>query len=87
MQTSLSVKQNKIAGLNIYPNPVKNGTLHITSNSSSAKTVVIYDVLGKEVSNTKTSNNSVNVSNLKGGVYIVKITEDGKTDTRKLMIE
>lgn len=84
---NLSVKQNSIAGLNMYPNPVKNGNLYITSDSSNAKTVAVYDILGKQVINTKTSNNTVNVSNLKGGAYIVRITEDGKTDTRKLIIE
>ncbi|HQE33196.1 MAG TPA: T9SS type A sorting domain-containing protein [Flavobacterium alvei] len=83
----LSAKQNEIARLNIYPNPVTDGTLYITSNSSEAKTVAVYDILGKQVLNTKTSNNAVNVSNLKGGAYIVKITEEGKTDTRKLIIE
>ncbi len=83
----LSVKQNTIAGLNVYPNPVTDGNLYITSNSSNAKTVAIYDILGKQVLNAKTSNNTVNVANLKGGAYIVRITEDGKTDTRKLIIE
>lgn len=85
--STLSVKQNSIAGLNVYPNPVKNGNLYITSNSSNAKTVAVYDILGKQVLNSKTSNNAVNVSNLKSGAYIVKVTEDGKTDTRKLIIE
>jgi hypothetical protein len=83
----LSVKQNSIAGLNVYPNPVTDGNLYITSNSSNAKTVAVYDILGKQVLNSKTLNNSVNVSNLKGGAYIVRITEDGKTDTRKLIIQ
>jgi hypothetical protein len=83
----LSVKQNSISGLNVYPNPVKDGNLYITSDSSNAKTVAVYDILGKQVINTKTSNNAVNVSNLKGGAYIIKITEDGKTDTRKLIIQ
>jgi hypothetical protein len=85
--TQLSVKQNSIAGLNMYPNPVKNGNLYITSDSSNAKSVAVYDILGKQVINTKTSNNAVNVANLKSGAYIVKVTEDGKTDTRKLIIE
>jgi hypothetical protein len=83
----LGVKQNTIAGLNMYPNPVSNGTLYISSNSSEAKSVSVYDVLGKQVLNTKTSNNTVNVSSLKGGSYIVKISEDGKTDTKKLIIQ
>lgn len=84
---ALKVKQNSIAGLSMYPNPVTNGVLYITSNSSQAKSIAIFDVLGKQVLNTKTTNNSVNVANLKGGIYVVKITEDGKTDTRKLIVE
>jgi hypothetical protein len=83
----LGVKQNAIVGLNMYPNPVSKGTLYITSNSSEAKSVLVYDILGKQVLNSKTSNNAVNVSSLKSGSYIVKITEDGKTDTKKLIIE
>ena len=83
----LGVKQNTIAGLNMYPNPVSKGTLYITSNSSEAKSVSIYDVLGKQILDTKTTNGAVNVSNLKAGSYIVKITEDGKTDTKKLIIQ
>lgn len=83
---NLSVKQNQIDGLKIYPNPVTNGTFFINTSSDSTKEVVVYDVLGKQVIKTSTTN-SVNVSNLKGGVYIVKITEDGKTATRKLIIK
>ena len=85
--TTLAVNQNSISGLNIHPNPVTNGTLFITSNSNEAKSVTVYDLLGKQVLKAKTSNNAVNVSNLKGGAYIVKITEDGKTDTKKLIIQ
>nr|WP_315146273.1 T9SS type A sorting domain-containing protein [uncultured Flavobacterium sp.] len=83
----LSIKQNSISGLKVYPNPVKDGNLYLTSNSSEAKTVAVYDILGKEVLNAKTSNNTVNVSSLKGGAYVIKITQDGNTDTRKLIIE
>jgi hypothetical protein len=84
---TLSNSKFEISGLNMYPNPVTNGTLYITSNNSNAKTVAVYDILGKQVLESKTSNNAVNVSNLKGGAYIVKITEDGNTDTRKLIIQ
>jgi hypothetical protein len=80
-------KFNAIAGLNMYPNPVTNGNLYISTDNNSAKSVEIYDILGKQVLNAKVSNNTVNVSNLKGGAYIVKIDEDGKTATRKLIIE
>lgn len=83
--TALGVNKNDISGLSVYPNPVTNGTFSINSTTGSTKTVVIYDVLGKQVLKTNTTN-SVNVSNLNGGVYVLKITEDGKTATRKLVI-
>jgi len=87
-QSVLSVSQNNsIAGLKVYPNPLTGRTLFIESNANAEKAVVIYDVLGKQVLNTKTSNNSVNVAQLNGGVYIVKITEEGNTATRKLVIK
>ena len=85
--TVLRLDQNAITGLNVYPNPVKNGNLFITSNSSDAKLVSIFDVLGKQVVKASTTNNVVNVAKLKGGVYILQITENEKTATRKLIIE
>lgn len=83
---ALSVKENQIAGLNIYPNPVTNGKFFISTDANAEKSVVIFDVLGKQVVKT-TATESVNVSNLNAGVYIVKITEEGKTATRKLIIK
>jgi hypothetical protein len=86
-EANLGLIQNTIAGLNVYPNPVTDGTLYITSNSTSEKAIAMFDVLGKQVLNSKTSNNAVNVSALKGGVHFIKISEDGKTDTKKLVIK
>ena len=77
---------NTIEGLNIYPNPVTNGKFFISTEANAEKSVVIFDVLGKQVVKT-TATESVNVSNLNAGVYIVKITEEGKTATRKLVIK
>ena len=82
----LAVKQNTIAGLEIYPNPVTNGTLFINTTANAEKNVTIFNVLGKEVFNTTTANNAVNVASLNSGVYILKITEAGKTATSKLVV-
>jgi hypothetical protein len=82
---TVSVKDNNIAGLSVYPNPVSGNTLYVTSNNSIEKSVAIFDVLGKQVVNTTTSNGAINI-NLNAGVYIVKVTEEGKTATRKLVV-
>lgn len=83
---SLGVNQNSISGLNIYPNPVTNGTLYINTDANAERTVSVFDVLGKQVLKVTTSNNAINVATLNAGVYIVKVTEEGKTATRKLVI-
>lgn len=84
--TALGISKNAIEGLKVYPNPVTNGTLYIDTAADVSKEVVIYDVLGKQVVNT-TTQNAVNVSKLNAGVYIVKVTEEGRTATRKLVIK
>ncbi|AIJ36625.1 T9SS type A sorting domain-containing protein [Flavobacterium psychrophilum] len=75
-----------ISGLKIYPNPAKN-LLNITSDSFETKNVAIYNVLGAQVLAANVTNAPINVANLAKGVYVVKVTEEGKTATRKLVIE
>jgi hypothetical protein len=84
---TLANQKFEIAGLKVYPNPVTNGNLFISSDSNSTKQVNIFDVLGKQVVKTTVTSQPINVSALNSGVYIVKITEDGKTATRKLVIK
>jgi uncharacterized delta-60 repeat protein len=69
----------------IYPNPAQN-VLHLQSNNfTSIKAVKIYDLQGKVV--LEDTNDTINVSNLSKGLYIVKIsTEEGEV-TKKFMKE
>ena len=85
--TTLQNQNNEIAGLKVYPNPVSNGVLHVESSLNLEKTVSLFDVLGKEVIKTTTSNTTINIANLNSGIYIVKITEGGKTATKKLVVK
>lgn len=85
--TLSSASFSQIDGLKMYPNPVKGGNLHIETASNGSIEVAIFDLVGKQVVSTKVVNNTVNVANLTTGVYVVKITEEGKTSTKKLVIE
>ena len=75
-----------IEGLSVYPNPAKE-FINISSATNDKKTVTVYDVLGKQVMATVVSNNVLTVSQLNKGIYILKISESGKTSARKLIIE
>ena len=79
--------QEPIEGLNIYPNPVTSDRIYITSKSSQAKEVEIFDVLGKRILQATISGKELNVSNLTPGVYIIKIKEGDATATRKLIVK
>lgn len=78
---------DNINGLTMYPNPLSGNTLFLTSTANAAMSVQIFDLLGKEVLKATVVNNAVNVAKLTAGVYVVKITEEGKTATRKLVIQ
>jgi len=83
----LKTEQNTISGLKVYPNPVSNGALFIESDANVEKTITVFDVLGKQVFNTTTSNTAINVSTIDSGIYMIKITEEGKTAVKKLVIK
>ncbi|GGD19272.1 hypothetical protein GCM10011343_07330 [Flavobacterium orientale] len=82
-----SVNDNAIAGLKIYPNPIAGNTLYVSSDLFGEKTVAVYDVLGKRILSSKVVNDAVNIGTLNKGVYIVKVTQEGKTATRKLVVQ
>ena len=47
----------------------------------------VFDLLGKEVINTVVNNERMDVSNLNTGVYVVKLTQNKNTTTKKLIIQ
>ncbi len=84
---TLGLVNNSISKLSIYPNPVTNGELFISSTSNLEKEVIIYTTLGQKVLQDKTVSEAINVSTLTPGTYFVKITEAGLTTTKKLIIK
>jgi Secretion system C-terminal sorting domain len=81
---TLATKQNTITGLKVYAN---NNYLYVTSDSNDVKSVMVYNILGKNVVNTKVANQAINVADLSSGIYIVKVTENGKTSTVKVVLQ
>jgi predicted extracellular nuclease len=81
---------NKYNNLNatMYPNPMDNQLTIKLPVTASKVNVSFTDVLGKEVMNMNNlsgSEVSVNNINLPAGVYVVKITADGKTQLMKII--
>jgi len=86
--TTLSIERNSIEGFATYPNPVTNNMFTITASSINKKELTIFNVLGKRVLSSSFSGvkSDVDVSTISAGIYILKVTEGGKTSTKKLVI-
>lgn len=86
--SSLSVDDNILENsVSFYPNPTKNN-LTIENNNLISFDVKIYDVLGKEVftaDNEGVRNQTVNLSSLKTGVYLMQIKADNQTISKRLV--
>jgi len=85
---SLSVIKNQIENFAMYPNPVSNGLLYFYSSKNLNKQVIFYALTGQQVYSKKIQNlEPLNISKLKKGIYFVRIEEDGKIATRKLVVD
>ncbi|WP_179004400.1 T9SS type A sorting domain-containing protein [Winogradskyella forsetii] len=85
--TTLSITNENRNNFSVYPNPVSSGIVNISSTNSEAINVQVFDILGKQVKNQTLTNNTLNVSSLKSGVYIIKITQNNASTTKKLVIK
>ncbi|MFT4803895.1 MAG: hypothetical protein ACI9YE_001091 [Psychroserpens sp.] len=86
---SLSTDTSSLNLIGLYPNPVTKGNsfVNISSNSSESMDVVIFDTLGKQLKRQTVTNNKIDISNLRSGIYLLKIVQDNKQITRKIIIE
>ncbi|NRD19727.1 endonuclease [Winogradskyella eckloniae] len=82
---ALSIEENIASEISIHPNPVKdNLTIKLSSNSDT--NIEIYDILGKRVyQNTISKTSTLNIQDLKTGIYVIKMTQHNKTITKKLV--
>jgi hypothetical protein len=84
---TLDSKSFDLDTFKIYPIPTNLGYVNISSRSNSKMSVLVYDLLGKEVINETLSNNQLNVSKLNSGLYIIKVAQDDAAITQKLIIK
>ena len=81
---ALSIIDEEINTVKIYPNPTK-GFINLISNN--LLNVELYDMLGKKL--LTTNNKKIDLSSFKTGIYLLKVkaTEKGATETYMLIKE
>ena len=83
----LDVDDNFADQVQLYPNPVSDGVLTISTPFQSEKRVTVFDVIGKKIIDTEISGNQMDVTTLQGGVYMLRLTQNGISVTKKLVVK
>jgi len=86
---NLSLANNDL-GISIYPNPTADNLNFNLSNGNNEDLVVeIFDIQGRLVLFQEITNGndefSVSLESLNSGLYLVKVTQDSKTITKKIL--
>jgi hypothetical protein len=83
----LDVTAFSLDDVSIYPNPAKD-KIHFTNLDANSTEVRIFNALGKQVFyQPKLTDSAIDVSQFNNGVYLVKVTGDGKSRIQKLVIQ
>src|SRR5690606_6110093 len=81
----VSIGEHTIEGFKLYPNPTKN---RITISAyNSIDSVVFYNLLGQEilVLTPKSVQYQIDMTGFEGGMYLIKIISDNKTETHRII--
>ena len=84
---TLGISDFEASNFKIYPNPTSLGYVNLKSRNGSAFDVSVYDVLGKQVIKSSVTDGKLDVSSLNTGLYIMKISQEEATVTKKLVIK
>jgi len=82
----LSTSDNEILDMRIYPNPVNGNYITILTPVEGLKDVEVYSVTGRKLLDTTINNNTLDVSSLNSGFYMIKVTIDGQSKVSKLIV-
>jgi len=74
--------ESNTSDFSVYPNPT-NGELNISVSNNS--TVRLFDLTGKLINSSVTTNTSWNISDLDNGIYILSIENNGVITTKKVI--
>ncbi|MEM6719889.1 MAG: T9SS type A sorting domain-containing protein [Bacteroidota bacterium] len=82
---TLSVEEpNELAELAIYPNPAKD-IVHITNTNTELIKAEIHNSNGQLILSQENNLNTINVNNLRSGIYMLKLYSDKAQKTIKLI--
>tara|TARA_R110002049_G_scaffold18043_3_gene69429 strand:+ start:14407 stop:15783 length:1377 start_codon:yes stop_codon:yes gene_type:complete len=84
--TTLSSKDFDTVSFSFYPNPASD-IVYFKGNNAISK-VTVFDITGKQVLTGKLSNNELNISPLKSGLYLLEVEDSNQNKgVQKLVVK
>ncbi len=82
------INEAKLLNVSIYPNPSK-GFFQVVLPAGQVYEIVVMDLTGKVISKqtTKEAKTQLDLNQAAKGIYLLKLVSEGKTATRKLIVE
>ena len=87
-ESSASIEEVSFLSISLYPNPSSDYIKIISSDLSETVKINVFDVLGKQTFSDLTNdinNYSLDVSNLKSGIYFITISTKNKSSLNKFI--
>ncbi|WP_299890112.1 T9SS type A sorting domain-containing protein [uncultured Lacinutrix sp.] len=84
---TLGTVENEITGYSIFPNPAKDIVQILVPNTITNFKIEIYDVLGKQVFLDLSEENTIDVSNISSGLYLISIIVDKSKIIKRLIVD
>jgi hypothetical protein len=81
----VSVEDQFLPDLLIFPNPVKDQLVVTAPQDLSASVIRVFDINGKKLLDGRLNGNEINVSQLAKGAYILEIELNGRVAQRKFV--
>ena len=81
----LSIDDESLSDLSIYPNPVEDVLTIETSADLTDMIASVFDINGKRVISHKLKSNTLDVSYLESGIYFLRLEAEGKTMKHKFI--
>ena len=86
IDSSLSISDNEILDMMVYPNPVDGNYVTIISPVEGLKEIQVFTVTGRKVMDTNINGNTLDVSSFNSGFYMLKVTINGQSKISKVVV-
>lgn len=85
--STLSINEENMLAFDIYPNPSQDFLTILLPNEITTGSIELFDYSGKSVKSKHINsvNNTLDMSNLSQGIYIIKLNSEGKTGVQRVI--